>query len=467
VSYILTRKTRAGGRLPSAGWMGVLLLAGMALAAGATAQTAPPDPDPPKPFVTNVWVDVPLSQIMRDISVETGVAITVDPSVADQLVSLQVKDAPLADCLEKLTAAQGLAVREMAGGFYVVGTGKPDSPSFDRVAETRRISLKYITDRHLRASLPASLIPYVSSGDRKTEVLAVAPPEKMKRIQEIVGMLDVPAQQVVLEALVVELSEEGERQLGIDWEYSNGKTLISLEQTRDVFTGVFRHTNIPEEEFRRLLITLHMLVRNGKAVIRSRPSVATLNGEQAAIEVALEEYFNIVTDVGALIRTELQVVKSGVILRMTPQIGDDGDVTVTVSTEVSDVATRRDGVTTKTLQGDTLPVIRRRKAETKVRVKEGDAIAIGGLVESQQRDEVKRVPVLGYIPILGILFRSTHTITVEREVVIFITPRIMLPGKAPLADRYKFINVEEELEGLREPAADPRQETGAATAPRK
>jgi len=456
---------RHGLRRASALW--AVLLAAMALGLAASADTPPPEPDPPRPLVTNVWVDVPLSQLVRDISIETGTTITVDPSVADQLVSLQVRDAPVEDCLEKVTAAQGLAVRRLAEGFYVLGTGKPDSPSFDRVVECRRICLKYITDRHLRSSLPTSLAPYVASGERKTEVLVVAPPEKLKRILEIADLLDVPPDQVVLEVLVIELSEEAARQLGIDWEWSGRDTTVSLEESIDTFTGIFRHTSVPENEFRTLMVTLRMLVRTGQASIRSRPRVATLNGEQATIEVALEEYFNIITDIGALVRTELQVVKSGVLLRMTPQIGDNGDISVTVSTEVSDVATRRGGITTQAGEGDTLPVIRRRRAETKVRVKEGDAIVIGGLVESQQRDEEKRVPILGSIPLLGALFRSTQTVSIEREVMILITPRIMVPGRTPLAARHRFINVEQELAQLREDNAPPRPGDEGVTEPQK
>ena len=430
------------------------------IARPTAAQAAPPAQasDPP-PLVSNVWVDVPLSQVLRDVSTETGVTIALDPSVADQPVSLQVKDAPLEECLQKLTAAQGLAVRRMPEGFYVIGTGKPDSPSFDRLAEYRRVPLKYITERHLKSSLPAALLPYVASGERKTEVLVVGPQEKIKHVMEIVGLLDVPPQQVVLEALVVELSQEASRQLGIDWEWAGGHTLLSIDESAGAFTGVIRQTSIAEREFSSLLLTLRMLVRNGQAGIRSRPRVATLNGEQASIEVTLEEYFSIITDIGAFVRSELQVVKSGVILQMTPQIGDKGDITITVSTEVSDVATRQGGVSTGTSKGDTLPVVRRRKATTRVRVKEGDAIVIGGLIESQQHDEVKRVPVLGSIPLLGALFRSTNVSTVEKEVVIFITPRIMAPGQSPFSDRHTFISTDEELAKLREGATMPAPAT--------
>jgi MSHA biogenesis protein MshL len=194
-----------------------------------------------------------------------------------------------------------------------------------------------------------------------------------------------------------------------------------------------------------------MLVSEGLAAIRSRPRVATLNGEKATIDVSREEYFNIVTDInGAFLQTELQIIKSGVVLEMVPQIGDEGDITVGVSTEVSDVVTRRSNLTTDNGDSaDDLPVIRRRKAQTRVRVKAGDVIVIGGLVESEERHQEKRVPILGSIPILGLLFRSTETTTEQREVVIFITPRLVEADADPFSDRHDMIHVEKELEAVR------------------
>lgn len=400
--------------------------------------------------IDNVWVDVPLTQVLRDMAMQAGVTIAVDPSVPDRLVSLDADGIPLAECLKRVTAGQGLAVRKIEEGFYLVGSVQPDSPSFTQLAHSERVYLKYITARHLQQCLPRELQAYVSSGERDAEVLVFAPPEQMERILEIIRQLDVPRRQVVLEALVVELSQEAGRQLGIDWERSGRDTSFAIIESGETFSGLMRFASIDERDFRLLLINLRMLVRKGFATIRSRPRVATLNTEKATIEVGLEEYFTILTDINSrYLRTELQVVKSGVMLEMTPQIGADGDITVRVSTEVSDVTSRPGNVGDGDRPAGTLPVVRRRKAETRVRVKEGDAIVIGGLVESHARDEVKRVPVLGSIPFLGGLFRSRTTTSVEKEVLIFITPRLVAAGESPLGDRHELLDVDQELEELR------------------
>lgn len=405
--------------------------------------------------VSNVWVDTPLSQVLRDVSLQAKVTVAVDPSVADRLVSLEAEEMSLRDALERVTAAQGLSVRRVEDDLYVVGSVEPDSPSFSTLARTRRLYLDYVTARHVRESLPRELQRYVTGGRRNTEVLVFAPRRESERIMEIVEQLDVPRRQVVLEALVVELSQEGRRVLGVDWTRSGPDTLFNLTEMTENFVGVARYTSVDERRFRSLMLTIRALLRKGKAEVRSRPRVATVNGEKATIDVGLEEFFNIVTDVnGAFLRTELQVVKSGVMLEMTPQIGRDGDITVQVKTEVSDVESRRDGLRdeeelTTALEASVLPIIRRRKAETTVRVKEGEAIVIGGLIESEDRFEENKVPVLASIPLLGALFRSREKTTVENEVVIFITPRLMGDEADPLSGRHEIVNVESEVAGMR------------------
>jgi type II secretory pathway component GspD/PulD (secretin) len=207
-----------------------------------------------------------------------------------------------------------------------------------------------------------------------------------------------------------------------------------------------------------LLFTLRALVGENKATIRSRPRVATQNGEKAIIDISLEEYFTIVTDLyGApsRLRTELKVIKSGVTLEIKPNVGNDGDITVDVTTEVSDDASRQNQIEGN-MSGD-LPLIRRRKVDTCVRVKEGDAIVMGGLIETQQRTKDKRVPLLSSIPLVGGLFTAKKTSTVDKEVVIFITPRLIHEGRDSIYDGYSKINVKEELKTLQNHAPAEKQ----------
>lgn len=403
-------------------------------------------------MVKNVWVDVPLMQVLRDISTETGVAIATCPHVPDSIVSLDTGPGkPFQECLDELLSGRGLFAHKKSENFYFIGCGSPTCPSSFEIAEHKRLCLKYVSAKHIKSSLPKSIEQYISTGERVNEVLIYAPPEITKHIMEIVTELDAPPQQVVLEVLVVELWEEASKEFGFDWEYADRHNSLSMEEGLGYFTGTAQYTSVPKSQLTHLLFTLRALVGENKATIRSRPRVATQNGEKAVIDISLEEYFTIVTDLydsPTRLRTDLKVIKTGVTLEIKPNIGNDGDITVDVATEVSDVASRQNQIEGNA-SGD-LPLVRRRKVDTCVRVKEGDAIVIGGLVETQERTNEKRVPLLSSIPLFGGLFTAKQSSTIDKEVMIFITPRLISENQDPFLNHHSKINAEKELTGLEE-----------------
>ena len=414
--------------------------------------------------IRNVWVDVPLSQVFRDISIETGVIITTCPHVPDPLVSLDAgKGRPLKECLNELIAAQGLFVYQKSSKFYMIVCGDVTCPSTMGTAISTRLYLKYITAKHLRASLPKSVQQYVTSGDRENEVFVYAEPDISAKIMEMVEKMDLPRQQVMLEVLVVDLWETTSDELGIDWSFSTPHTSFSMLEGAAGFTGAGTFASMAASNLTSVSATLRALVAENKASIRSRPRVATLNGQKATIDISLDEYYSIVTDLngnGSSFRTDLQVIKSGVMMEITPYIGDDDDITVDVLTEVSDVASRQNSSgSSSTNSSGSLPVIRRRKANTCVRVKEGDAIVIGGLIETQESTNHNRVPLLSGIPVAGGLFKSKQDSKTKKEVIIFITPQLIREGnEVPVSERHKLINEANEIGNLRTAAFNTRNE---------
>ncbi|HBG77797.1 MAG TPA: hypothetical protein DDW84_02955 [Phycisphaerales bacterium] len=408
--------------------------------------------------VKNVWVDVPISQIFRDISIESNVIIATCPHVSDALVSLDAgQGKPLDECLKELIAGQGLFIYQKNKRFYLVVCGDPECPSTVETVTSDRIYLKYITAKHLRGSLPKSLQQYVTSGDRDTEVLVYAVPGITKHITEIVDKLDIPQEQVMLEVLVVDLWDSNSDEFGLDWSILGPHTAFSMADGVGGFTGTASYASVAASNLTQLGLTLRALVSEKRASIRSRPRVATINGEKATVDISLDEYFTIATDLyGTSLRTELEVIKSGVLLEMTPHIGDDGNITIDVLTEVSDVASRKNSSGGGTSANSDLPVIRRRKADTLVRVKEGDAIVIGGLIETQETTDHRRVPLAGDIPVIGGLFKSKEDLTTKKEVMIFITPQIMREGQIVASDRHTLINEAEEVSKLRTVTPDKR-----------
>jgi len=225
-------------------------------------------------------------------------------------------------------------------------------------------------------------------------------------------MLDVPLRQVLIEARVVELEKRGLERFGTAWGWECEHGAMSFDPVSWTL-GLAYSTSA---EFTRSLgITLELLRQNQSATIVANPHVVAADGTEAEIKVTTEEYYEIVTE-DVYVRSELQVIESGIILTMLPRIGKDGDITMKVTPEVSNVV----GQGTRGL-----PVITRRKASTTVHVQDGGTVIIGGLLDSRTRTEELKVPLLGDIPVLGWLFRRQTAEDQGRQVAVFITPRIV------------------------------------------
>ncbi|HCD41256.1 MAG TPA: hypothetical protein DEQ54_01380 [Firmicutes bacterium] len=234
--------------------------------------------------------------------------------------------------------------------------------------------------------------------------------------------IDKAPPQVLLEALVVEVSSDTGKSLGVDWryEFKGGEpdTSIPASGFVDFISGIWGAKYSVAGGLQSVLASMKTLVDSGKAEIHATPRVATLDGEGAEIFLGRDRYFAIstTTSEGTSTTSRLESIRTGISLKFTPRISPDtGEIVVQIEPEVSDA-----------IEGATgLPTVNRRKVATTVRVKDGETIVIGGLNLKSQYESKTKVPVLGDLPILGIFFSSTKNVTTESEVLVFITATII------------------------------------------
>jgi type II secretory pathway component GspD/PulD (secretin) len=341
-------------------------------------------------------------------------------------VSMEIVEVPFEEALKRLLAPFGLTFRKMPG-YYLVGAAYPDNPSFPVLSVTQRIVPNYIRAETVQQLLSKFFDPFISV-DPKTNVLTVtASPEIIERLKQELAEIDVPPRQVMIEALVTEFSNEAKKSLGIDVGFLGGKSTGDslsifapvgdlLDHTLGI--GVFKPNAEAEGWKGQFSATLRALVQDGEVNIRANPRVATIEGQKAQIVVGKEQYYVIVTG-EAYAYGQLERIPFGVSLSIVPYVSDNGEITVEIQPEVSDVV----GV------GATgLPVVSKRAVSTKVRVKDGETIVIGGLLQKNETTTRRKIPLLGDIPILGLLFSRTDKTVSEVETVVFITPHILVEG---------------------------------------
>ena len=420
--------------------------------APASAVPAAPAPAAPaviardaqgEPLVTNVFSDTDIKQAISDIGAQTGVVIIADNTVQGA-VTLDLKDVPLERALAMVTQAGGFSFAKM-DGYYLVGAPDPANPNFYLLSRTEVVQLKNVRPEVVLSLLALPYGRYLSS-EGSTPAIAVrggsesnlrrsvgggssqqgtptsrdiglpaptyklaitAPPAMIERIKADIANLDQRREQVMLEAMVLEISQDDLKELGFNF------ATRFLQFSTTGASSNFAYSSVARDQ----LVQISALVQKGAARLRANPRVATGDGQTAEVEVGRENYFSIVTGSANFAYNTLEVIRSGISLRITPRIMDDSrEVMALVEPEVRDVTGRG---------SNGLPEITFRRAATNVRVRNGESIVIGGLINEFDSKSDNKIPILGDLPLLGKLFRGTSTRRLRTETVIIITPRIL------------------------------------------
>jgi type II secretory pathway component GspD/PulD (secretin) len=373
-------------------------------------------------LITNVFYESDIRDALRDISVQAGIPIVTDPTVQG-FVSLEVEDVPLEECLRRILAPGGYTFRKMEG-YYLVGAAYPENPSFALLSRTKHIKPNYLTADVVPNLLSSFYEPFVKVDETTNTIVVTSSPEIIERLLEDLAEIDVPPRQVMIEALVTEFSKNAMRQTGVDWRVIGSGpdytfSLLSLLTDRSDSTMLLSLTK-PDMETGNLkydlTATIQALAETGEVTVHANPRVVTLDGRPATIFLGQEEYYEIITGPVTYPYARLEMIKIGITLKIKPFVAENGDITVLIEPEVSDVIGK--GATN-------LPVVTKRSVATQVRVKDGETITIGGLIHRTETKRVTKIPLLGDIPILGYFFSSTTPETDETEVVVFITPHLL------------------------------------------
>ena len=174
------------------------------------------------------------------------------------------------------------------------------------------------------------------------------------------------------------------------------------------------------------------------ATIKARPNITTLNGQQATIDVGTVQYYKVVNvDKDGKEETRYQSVNGGVTLQVTPWVSGSGEITLKLSPSVSNIGA---------VSAEGPPQVSRRMVDTTVRVKDGQTIVIGGLIQDIGTNIKSRVPILSDIPIIGELFKSNNRDVNQTELIIYITPRVLKTDEENVVEEME--EKERELESI-------------------
>ena len=384
-------------------------------------------------------VSADAQELFTALAEKAGLRLVVDDTVSRRL-TVNILHKPARQILDDIVSAYGLSAADV-GGVLMISEGIPRSPSSYLLSDISSIPTKYVDAANARNLLPVFLQDYVKVNSEQNAVVLSAPTEVLAKFREDIGQFDIPASQIVVDLLLVELTDTTVDQLGLALTYHNGREGPAIDPAAGTITyeagGAVDSTGVITHLSNQFFARLSALQQQGRARVRANPRIATVSGRQATIFVGQQRYVATPIDTGGNGGSR-NYIDAGVNLAITPYTGGQGQILVDVNAEVSTLSAP-DPATH-------LPEKSTRTAKTVVRVKDGQTIVIGGLVQQETRDVRTKVPVLGDIPFLGpLLFQTKNVQTTQTELVLFITPRILsntghLPAAEEAALKARFLD---------------------------
>jgi general secretion pathway protein D len=305
--------------------------------------------------------------------------------------------------------------------------------------------------------------------DKQTNALVVtAPPKIMRQIMQVVDKLDIRRLQVLVEAILVDISESKTAELGVNWAVGNtdsnstvpigtfnqsvggssiGSIAAAIADPSNIDpaalpTGLTLGAGRFLDSGTNFALLLRALRGDSNTNILQTPSIITLDNEEAEIKVAQEVPFL----TGSFTNTgvnnaqgqvnpfqTIQREEVGTILKITPQINEGDAVMLKIEQEDSSVA--------QGTQGAVDLITNKRTVSTTVLVDDGGVVILGGLITDTAREGENRVPILGSIPLIGELFKTRNGSKEKRNLMLFIRPTILRDGAAAAIETNAKYNV--------------------------
>ncbi|KAA3523659.1 type II secretion system protein GspD [Agrobacterium tumefaciens] len=328
---------------------------------------------------------------------------------------------------------QNRPAKELAQVLQAVLSGKGSASSGtntvapDLVAET--LTSKETNQAHPSVSAVAA---YSETSAAKTSIVADTENNALlistthreyDRVKLLLKQLDVMPTQILIEAVIAEVSLNDELKFGLRWFFESGKFRVGFSDlasgaTSAAFPGFgwsFATSDVS--------VTLNALSSITDVNIVSAPTLMALNNQKATLQVGdqvpiVTQQSTSTTTVNAATVSSVELKDTGIILKVLPRVNTSGRVMLDIEQEVSNVVRT-------TTSGIDSPTIQQRKLSTRVIVGDNESLALGGLI--QQRDTLTRsqVPVLGKIPLFGNAFKNKEDKINKTELIIFIKPRIV------------------------------------------
>lgn len=345
-----------------------------------------------------------------------------------------IKVADLKQTITSLKSAKGAVEIEPKTNSIIVTDSEESIRSIaiaitamDKKLDSKTYKLNYAKPAELQKTLQI-IIPQTEGeilvDERTNSIIVTASPVLLSKLDALISNWDKQIPQVLIEAKIMQITLDKNKFFGVDWQYQNPDkhTITVGAKSLPLATGVtyvdaFKIGVLGSEDYQ---VAIRALEGSSDVNLISSPRIVTLDNTEAKILIGSSEPYEIFhyDERGIINGKEIKFVEVGIKLTVNPKITDDGYITMNIHPEVSSA---RSGTVTDALAVDTT------EATTTMTVKNGNTVVLGGLIKDDMETHIAKVPLLGDIPLIKYLFRNHYTTKTKKEIIIFITPKIISP----------------------------------------
>jgi type IV pilus secretin PilQ/predicted competence protein len=458
----------------------------------AETAAAPAVPAKPKKQVLN-FENADLRVVLQAMAKQAGISLILPDDVRGN-VTARLIDVPIQKAMKTIVESKGYSLVELDGVYHVKSkesvNQEPLRNEIYQFANASAKEAKPTADKLLSKASGAN----VQIDERSNTLVITDVPSSLAKILPILKTLDSATPQVLIETKLMEMTRNPQEAIGVNWSSLASYQVTLASPTAAVsgsgtantssgrlITGITRSGNpgalgssdagrrggiltlagaaTGAYPFAAVLdapafsMTFSFLLQDSDTELLGSPKVITADNQQAVIRIATQEpipNFTFNQQTASFVISGFEFKDIGNVLTVTPHVNKENYVTLDVTPEVSTALTGANGrgFALGTGGSVTIPLISVRTLTSRVKVKSGHTLALGGLLESAQTRGYSKVPFLGDIPALGELFRSHSYTKTKRNLLIFITPTVISQdGNSGLEDQYAQ---------LREPNEDDR-----------
>ena len=382
--------------------------------------------------------DAEIDQVVQELALRAGIDLIVYSKLPGTITA-KCSKISFTDALNYLLKGSNFTFRKQ-GEIYTVG-----EKSLQGITSSRLLKLQYLKADGLVEILPKYLLNDASFQIIKEHngLMVTGPEESIREAEDYLAEIDHPIPQILIEALVVDYNISDLKELTVNAGLGSPESdTSSTSGFRSLFPNIEQSASgdflngqiafyapqwglpkvgkLPSDFY----IKVKALERESKAKVVSRPQIATLNGHTASISIGTTQYFKFKTQTPYPSINQVYIqeserfeqIKAEMLLEITPWVSASGEITTEIHPEFS--------TPKENLDPETPPTIDHRILSSTVRLKDGETIILGGLIQDVESKSWEKVPLLGDIPILGNFFKNHSHNNSKTELMIYVTPHL-------------------------------------------